>query len=280
MTTPDPGRGIGFLGGGHMGRALIAALLRSGVDPTRIVVAEPRIETARALATEFGVTTIAEGRELPARVEVIVLAVKPQDMTAALQPLRAGLAQHRPLLISVAAGLTLEQLRVWCGDPSLPLVRAMPNRPALEGVGATGLYAPASLDPHLCNRAIAILQTAGLVVRLEDEALMDVVTAVSGSGPAYFFRLAEALAAAGVAQGLPAEAAWQLARATLQGAGHMATPAADLGNLRESVTSKGGTTAAALEAFSAANLEGVVARAVEAAVHRSRELAAQAARGS
>ena len=280
MTIPDLGRGIGFLGGGHMGRALIAALLRRGFEPSRLLVAESHRDTARALIADFGIVTVDRSDELPGRVDSVVLAVKPQDLAAALQPLQSGLAQHRPLLISVAAGITLAQLQQWCGDESLPMVRAMPNRPAMTGFGATGLYAPSTLEPQLRQRAVAILETAGIVVPVEQEALLDVVTAVSGSGPAYFFRLAEALAAAGVAQGLPADAALRLARATLQGAGSMATPEADLVALRESVTSKGGTTAAALAAFSTLGFEQMVERAVEAAVQRGRDLATQANRGS
>jgi pyrroline-5-carboxylate reductase len=278
MTSPDLGRGIGFLGGGHMGRALIAALLRAGADRARIFVAEAQPATARALVADFGITVVAEAENLPRELDTLVLAVKPQDLSAAVQPLGAMMQRQQPLVISVAAGLTVAQLQQSCGA-AVPIVRAMPNRPAVYGVGATGLFAPPSLDANLRSRAAAILQTAGIVVWVEDETLMDVVTALSGSGPAYFFRLAEALAAAGEAYGLPAETAGRLARATLQGAGAMAGPEADLATLRESVTSKGGTTAAALAAFTAKDLESVVATAVEAAVNRGRELASQAARG-
>lgn len=278
MTSPDLGRGIGFLGGGHMGRALIAALLRAGADRARIFVAEAQAATARALVADFGITVVAQAENLPRELDTLVLAVKPQDLSAAVQPLGAMMQRQQPLVISVAAGLTVAQLQQSCGA-TVPIVRAMPNRPAVYGVGATGLFAPPSLDANLRARATAILQTAGIVVWVEDETLMDVVTALSGSGPAYFFRLAEALAAAGEAYGLPAETAGRLARATLQGAGAMAGPEADLATLRESVTSKGGTTAAALAAFTAKDFESVVATAVEAAVNRGRELASQAARG-
>lgn len=280
MTVPDIGRGIGFLGGGNMGRALISSLLRRGVEPKKILVTEAHAPAAAALCADFGVELVA-AHELPQRSDVIVLAVKPQDMAAALQPMRVGLAGHRPLVISVAAGLSVPQLQAWCSDDgTVPVVRAMPNRPALHGVGATGLYALPSLGERLRRQATAVMEAAGIVVWVEDESLMDVVTAISGSGPAYFFRLAEALAAAGTAQGLSPEAARQLATATLRGAGAMALPEAILAELRESVTSKGGTTAAALAAFTDRDLEGVVAAAVDAAVRRGRELALQAARGS
>lgn len=278
MTNPDLGRGIGFLGGGHMGRALIAALLRAGADRTRLFVAEAQPATARALVADFGITVVAQAENLPPALDTLVLAVKPQDLSSAVQPLVSMMTREQPLVISVAAGLTVAQLQQSCGA-TVPIVRAMPNRPAVYGVGATGVFAPPSLDANLRARATAIFETAGIVVWVEDETLMDVVTALSGSGPAYFFRLAEALAAAGEAHGLPTETAGHLARATLQGAGAMAGPEANLAALRESVTSKGGTTAAALAAFTAKDLESVVAAAVAAAVDRGRELASQTARG-
>ena len=278
MSSPDLGRGIGFLGGGNMGRALVAALLRSGSDRAHIQIAESHPDAARTLFADFGITATADAESFLGRIDTLVLAVKPQDMARALQPLRATLERHRPLVISVAAGLGVSQLQHWCGA-GVPVVRAMPNRPALDGAGATGLFAPPGVEPMLRQRAATILATAGLVVWVDDEALMDVVTAVSGSGPAYFFRFAEALAAAGVAGGLSPAAAMQLARATLQGAGKMAGPGADLAALRASVTSKGGTTAAALATFDDQGLERVVAAAVAAAVQRGRELAAEAGDG-
>jgi pyrroline-5-carboxylate reductase len=277
--TPEFGRAIGFLGGGNMGRALVAALLRSGVERARLRVAEPQDTTARALAADFGIVVTADAGAFLEDIDVLVLAIKPQDMAQVLQPLRATLQRLRPLVISVAAGLGTAQLQRWCGA-GVPLVRAMPNRPALDGAGATGLYAATTVDAAARQRAAAIMSTAGIVVWVDEEAQMDVVTAVSGSGPAYFFRFAEALAAAGSAQGLPPAVATQLARATLHGAGAMAVADADLAALRQSVTSRGGTTAAALAAFDSAGLERVVTAAVEAAVTRGRQLAAEAADGA
>ena len=198
-----------------------------------------------------------------------------------LQPLQSTLARRRPLLVSIAAGLTVARLRQAAAptsDPgtgaALSVVRAMPNRPAMLGLGATGLYAPPEVSAADRARAEALLAAAGTVAWIEDESLMDAVTAVSGSGPAYFFRLAEALAAAGRAQGLPAEIADRLAAATLVGAGALAAADPDLAALRASVTSRGGTTAAALAQFDADGLDRAVGRAVEAAVQRGRELAA------
>lgn len=278
-TPPDIGRGIGFLGGGHMGRALVAALRGAGVEPQRIIVFETQAEARESLQREFGVRVAADAAVHIASLDILVLAVKPQDMATALRPLQGVLAQHRPLVISVAAGLGTAQLTALCGG-QVPLVRAMPNRPALLGAGATGAYADPALEPVQRRRAEAVLAPAGCIVWVEDESLMDVVTAVSGSGPAYFFRMAEALAAAGVEQGLPPAAANELAVATLHGAGLMATRGADLAALRESVTSKGGTTAAALAEFTAQGLEQTVSAAVAVAVSRGRQMAAQYGTGS
>ena len=275
MTSARSER-FGFLGGGHMGRALVAALLRQGVDPARITVGEPDVARRAALASDLGVRATDDNTALVRSADLLVLAVKPQDMAAALQPLQPALAEHQPLLVSIAAGLTVAQLRRACGaaGAGLPLVRAMPNRPAMLGLGASGLYAPPDVSGADRARAEALLGAAGAVAWIDDESLMDAVTAVSGSGPAYFFRLAEALAAAGRAQGLPAAVAEQLAAATLAGAGAMAAADPDLASLRASVTSRGGTTAAALARFEADGLGPIVEKAVHAAVQRGRELAA------
>lgn len=278
MTAPDLGRGLGVLGGGHMGRALVEALLRRGANPSQIKIAEASATTAATLGRELGVEVVSDSRSLFPDIDTIILAVKPQDMARALQVLHPELERHRPLVISIAAGLSVTQLRGWCGA-EVAMVRAMPNRPALVGAGATGLYASPDIDATLRDRATALLGATGVVVWVEDEALMDVVTAVSGSGPAYFFRLAEALAAAGRQHGLPDSTALELARATLHGAGLLATSEADLAALRTSVTSPGGTTAAAIDSLERQGLDAVVAAAVSAAVGRGRELSAHADKG-
>lgn len=279
MTAVEAGQGIGVLGGGHMGRALLESLLRRGVERSRLYVAEGSEPVARRLAAELGVEVTSSARPWLAGIDTLILAVKPQDMNLAIAGLQPELKTRGPLVISVAAGLSVAQLQQWCGV-DVPIVRAMPNRPALAGVGATGLFTPPNIDAALRRRAVSILSAAGLVVEVDDEALMDVVTAVSGSGPAYFFLLAEAMAAAGKAQGLPRETALQLARATLQGAGVMASLDTDLGALSASVTSKGGTTAAALDSFKAQGFESMVAAAIAAAVHRGRELSEDSGKGS
>lgn len=271
------GRGIGFFGGGHMGRALIAALCRSGAPAHRIHVVDPVPELRESLAREYGIEVTADPSTFLYRIDVLVLAVKPQDMAAALGPWREALAISRPLVISVAAGLTVAQLEQICGS-TLDIVRAMPNRAATVGESASGLFVPPR-SAAATERAEAVLAAAGSVVRVQDEALLDLVTAISGSGPAYFFLLAEALATAGRAGGLDAATADKLATATLRGAGAMALPGSDLAALRESITSKGGTTAAALEVLRQRGWESIVAEAVSAAAQRSRELSARLSTG-
>lgn len=275
-AAPLAGATVGFLGGGHMGRALAAALCRSGHPPAAIVVGEPDAALRDALERDLGVRATADNLAMAEAADILVLAVKPQDMAAALRPLQATLARRQPLVVSIAAGLPVAQLRACCGSP-LPVVRAMPNRPALLGLGASGLYAPPDVPTAARVRAEAVLAAAGMVAWIDDEALMDAVTAVSGSGPAYFFRLAEALADAGRAQGLPATVAARLAAATLAGAGAMAAADTDLAGLRSAVTSRGGTTAAALATLEAGGIERLVADAVESATRRGRELARDAA---
>jgi len=207
--------------------------------------------------------------------EVIVLAVKPQLMRGAAASLAPRLCGGAPLLISVAAGITHASLTAWF-PAGTPIVRAMPNRPALLGLGATGLYAPASVGAVHRALAEAIMAAVGATIWVERESQMDTVTAVSGSGPAYFFLFMEAIEAAARERGLPPEVAHRLTLQTALGAATMAQRSSEpLATLREQVTSKAGTTAAALAVFDAADLRGIVAHAVAAADLRSAELAAE-----
>lgn len=263
------------LGAGNMGRALIGGLLRHGMRPEQITVAESK-EAARAeLSRELGVAATADNAAAIAKANLIVLAVKPQDAGAALAALAPGLQQRRPIVLSVAAGVRIQALQSWCGA-GVPVIRAMPNRPAFVGAGITGLFAPAEVDSGRRAIAAQIMQSVGEVVWVTTEEALDVVTALSGSGPAYFFLLAEAMMQAGVELGLPVDTARRLSIATLHGAGLLAQGSdGDLARLRAEVTSKGGTTEAALRTLQAADLNGLVSRAIAAAAARSRELAEQ-----
>jgi pyrroline-5-carboxylate reductase len=265
---------LAFIGGGNMAHALISGLTRRGLPGERVVVADPALEALRRLQADYAVRTAADNAGAVENAKVVILAVKPQLLrNVALQ-----IAPHlRPeaLVISIAAGIPHTALTRWLGG-HITVIRTMPNRPAFNGCGATALYAPASVGTQQRTLAQAIMAAVGITVWVEHESQLDTVTALSGSGPAYFFLLMEALEAAACARGLPAEVAHELTLQTALGAAQMAKQSLEpLATLREQVTSKGGTTAAALAVFEAAGLRAIVAHAVAAADLRSGELAAQ-----
>jgi len=263
------------LGAGNMGRALIGGLLRHGLRPEQITVGESREPARATLSREFGIAATADNAAAISNADVVVLAVKPHDAASVLAPLAPQLQRRRAVVLSVAAGIRTRAMQGWCGA-GVPVIRAMPNRPALVGAGATGLFAPAEVDPAHRALAAQIMQSVGEVVWVATEEALDAVTALSGSGPAYFFLLAEAMARAGVELGLPTDTARRLSIATLHGAGLLAQSSdGDLARLRAEVTSKGGTTEAALRTLQDAGFDELVGRAVEAAARRSRELAEQ-----
>ncbi len=265
---------ITFIGGGNMARSLIAGLIRQGVPATHIHVAEPVAALRESLAADFDVQVHDNAADAAAQGNTWLLAVKPQVLRDVCQSLQALAQANRPLVVSIAAGITSAQLERWLGG-NLPVVRAMPNTPALLGAGVTGLYATASVDAQQHARAEQVLASAGRTVWIDSESLMDSVTAVSGSGPAYVFLLAEAMEAAGIAQGLPAEAARTLVVQTLLGASRMLDEAGESpAELRRRVTSPNGTTQAAIESFQAGGFEALVDKALRAAQVRGQELSA------
>jgi pyrroline-5-carboxylate reductase len=266
---------ISFIGGGNMGRALIGGLLERGAPRDTLRVGEAYEPSRTALVRDFGVAVSAENAEIVAGADIVVLAVKPQDAGKVLVALQPIFQSKPPLVISIAAGIRIGDLETWCG-PGVPVVRSMPNRPALVGAGATGLFAPSTVSEEQRSLAENVMRAVGAVVWVQSEDALDVVTALSGSGPAYFFLLAELMMQAAVTLGLTPEAARTLAVETLHGAGKLAHASdGDLARLRAEVTSKGGTTAAAVSAFEGADLREIVARALTAATERGRELAAQ-----
>jgi pyrroline-5-carboxylate reductase len=266
---------LAFIGGGHMAAALISGLLKRGLPNDRCIVADPSAEQRRCLAEDYGIAATDDNAAAASSADIIVLAVKPQQMRAVALGLAPHLDASRPLLISVAAGIPHAALMRWIGR-NIAIVRAMPNRPALNGCGATGLYAPAQVSAAQRALAESVMAAVGATVWVDQESQMDTVTALSGSGPAYFFLFMEALEAAAEQRGLPREIAHRLTLETAFGAAQMARQSPDsLGVLREQVTSKGGTTAAALKVLEAAGLHVIVAQAVAAADHRSAELAAE-----
>ncbi|MEA9589925.1 pyrroline-5-carboxylate reductase [Xanthomonas sp. WHRI 10064A] len=281
MTLPTPpaplsttaGR-IAFIGGGNMARSLIAGLIRQGVPAASLRVAEPVEELRTGLSRDFGVQAVADARDAADGAATWVLAVKPQVMPSVCAQLAALAQAQQPLLLSIAAGITATQLQRWCGGDTA-VVRAMPNTPALLGAGVTGLYATARVSDAQRMQATQLLESAGVTVWIDDEAQMDAVTAVSGSGPAYVFLLAEAMEAAAQAQGLPADTARTLVLQTLLGASRMLTESGEAPQvLRGRVTSPNGTTQAAIETFQAGGFEALTARAIAAATERGRSLSA------
>ncbi|HQW81273.1 MAG TPA: pyrroline-5-carboxylate reductase [Pseudomonadota bacterium] len=270
MTT------LAFIGGGNMARALISGLIARGTDPRCIHVAEPMESTRYSLAAEFGVSVHRDSHEAARDADIIVLAVKPQVMATVCRDLADQVAARNPLLISIAAGIRLQNFYSWF-KPGARIVRCMPNTPALVGAGVTGLFADARVDASARSRAEAIMAAAGATVWIDDEALMDAVTAVSGSGPAYFFLLMESLIAAAERQGLTPAAARTLVLNTALGAARMAIAdgSDDPAILRQRVTSPGGTTQAALERLEAGGFRDLVDVAVVRATERGRELSNQ-----
>jgi len=266
---------IAFIGGGHMTTSLIGGLRSGGMPAGDITVADPVVGQLERLRHEFGVRGTHDNAAAASGADLVVLAVKPQDMATAARSLAAAAGDGRRVVVSIAAGIRLANLATWLGG-HVPVVRAMPNRPALIGAGITAACAGPGVSETERARGEWVLAAAGPVVWLDDESQMDAVTAVSGSGPAYFFLLIEAIEDAGVTLGLPRETARRLAVQTALGSARMAAEGTDPPELlREQVTSRGGTTAAALAVLESADLRGIFARAIDAAARRSAELADQ-----
>jgi pyrroline-5-carboxylate reductase len=261
---------IAFLGGGNMASALIGGLVAKGFDARSISVIEMSPAAREKLAEKFAVRVSTAPDAATQGSEVLVLAVKPQDMQSALASL-AGSVRDK-LVISIAAGITMDALSRWL-EGHRKLVRCMPNTPALVGAGITGLYALPEVNQDERNRAETILGAVGEVVWVDEERLLDPVTAVSGSGPAYVFWFIEQLAASGEKLGLPRHTAIKLALHTVLGAAKLAVSSENSpSELRKQVTSKGGTTEAALRVFDEEKLAERLMRAIEAASRRGAEL--------
>jgi pyrroline-5-carboxylate reductase len=264
---------ITFIGGGNMAVALIGGLKKQGFSAAGIQVVEPNESNRERLTAAFGVRCTPAIDAAALACEVIVLAVKPQVMREAVAPLTGKLAEQT--VVSIAAGVRATDLARWLGDYRR-IVRAMPNTPALIGAGITGLCADAGVDGEARDKAERILKAVGNVVWIADEAQMDAVTAVSGSGPAYVFYFIEAVEAAALNLGFDAAAARQLTIETFLGAARLAEQSHEsITTLRERVTSKGGTTEAALLTFGENSVAAGIERGVMAAARRGHELGNQ-----
>ena len=266
---------IAFIGAGNMARSLIGGLLSSGYDHTLIGATDPVAGQRDQIQQVFGIQTYADNNQLASTADILVLAVKPQSMRDVARGLAGSVQAHRPLLISIAAGITITSLQNWLGG-ELAIVRCMPNTPALIQSGMTGLYANAQVSADQKQAAQHILDAAGVTVWVETEELLDAVTALSGSGPAYFFLVMEAMEQAGANMGLDAGVARQLALNTALGAAKMALHSKESpAQLRAQVTSPGGTTERAIGILQQGGLEALFEQALQGARVRCRELSEQ-----
>ena len=269
MNSPQ----LAFIGAGNMASALIGGLVKQGFAAARIIASDPMPAMLDKLNAIAPVRRTSDNVEAIANADVVVLAVKPQVMKQVLQPLADILQQRRPLIISIAAGIEIASIEHWLGG-QLPIVRCMPNTPALVQLGATGLFANAAVSAAQREQADAILRSVGIALWVDSEAQLDAVTAVSGSGPAYFFMVMEAMQAAGEQLGLATDTAKLLTLQTALGAARMALDSdVDTAELRRRVTSPNGTTERAIASFEADDLRGIFARALTACRDRSEQLA-------
>jgi len=278
---------IGFIGGGNMATSLIGGILESGTAASDIIVIDPVAEQRTRLQSRFGIETADDSSRIES-CSVVILAVKPQVMKEVCQAIKPD---SDTLYISIAAGIPTGKLAQWLNDPvlndsgrddtrpdadsgQLAIIRCMPNTPALLQCGASGLYANEYTSEAQRDTALQILEAVGIAVWVDNEDLIDAVTAVSGSGPAYYFLMMEAMQQAGESLGLPAGVSRQLVLQTALGAARMAIEGDDdPATLRKKVTSKGGTTEQAINSFQSDGFEEIVRRALTAARDRGRTLA-------
>ncbi len=265
---------IAFIGAGNMASALFGGMIKQGYPADTILAADPN-PACLAQAAKLGVKTSSDNAAAIAFAEVVIVAVKPQVLMPVMHALRPQLRERRPLLISIAAGVTLDALQDWCGE-GLPIVRCMPNTPALVQTGATGLFANEQVNEQQKQQAQSILEAVGTAIWVDTEPQLDAVTAVSGSGPAYFFLVMEAMQQAGVDLGLSPAVAEQLTLQTALGAARMALASdVDVAELRRRVTSPGGTTEQAINTFEQGGLKDLFAHAMADCARRSVELAGE-----
>lgn len=262
-----------FIGAGNMASSIIGGLVSHGYPADLITATDLNNEQLEQLAQQTGINTSTDNNAAATNADAIILAVKPQIMEAVTSPLKPVIANNKPLIISIAAGITASNLLDWMGA-DLPVIRTMPNTPALVQTGATGLYANSAVSASQKALADTVFSAIGLASWFDQEADLDAVVAISGSGPAYFFMLMEAMEQAGVKLGLSAESARELTLQTALGAARLAQ-ASDVSpaELRRRVTSPGGTTEQAVRCFEEGGLHELVDTALQAASKRSKELA-------
>ncbi|MBR9904415.1 MAG: pyrroline-5-carboxylate reductase [Gammaproteobacteria bacterium] len=264
---------ITFIGAGNMASAIIGGLIDSGVEPSTITATAPNDCELAAIKQRLGINTDTDNNAAVSESDVVVLAVKPQIMRGVCEALRDSVQRQQPLVISIAAGLDADTIDQWLGGQNA-MVRCMPNTPSLVGYGASGLYANAKVSDAQRNVATQLMEAVGIVEWVEKEALLDAVTAVSGSAPAYFFLMFEAMEEAAVKLGLPAATARRLAIQTALGAATMAQQSdKDPATLKQNVMSPGGTTERAIQHMEEAQLRTTIADAMQACADRAQAMA-------
>jgi len=260
-----------FIGGGNMASCLIGGMLANGFSSEDILVSEPNADSRQRIEATHGISTTGDNGAAVSTADIVVLAVKPQVMGAVAAPLADSLT-HNPIVVSIAAGIPVSALENWMGD-SLTIVRAMPNTPAMVQAGATGLFASKALNVNQKSTIEGIFNAVGYACWVNKEGDIDAVTAVSGSGPAYFFLIYEAMQKVGEELGLDAETSAQLTLNTALGAAKLALHSDQKPEvLRKQVTSPGGTTQAAIESFQAQDIENVFRTAMSGALNRAQEM--------
>ena len=262
---------IVFIGGGNMASCIIGGMVAEGFEPSDITVSVPTQSSRDRLAAGFGILVTDNNRSAVANADVVVLAVKPQIFQSVAEDLATAIPT-KAVVVSVAAGISIESMHTWLGD-SIAIVRAMPNTPSLVRVGATGLYANQATDTSQQEIVRAMFEAVGYCCWVDTEAQINAVIAVSGSGPAYFFRILEIMQSVGQELGLSEDVARQLASQTALGAAQMAK-SSDLSpaQLRKQVTSPGGTTERALSSFQQDNLDAIFRKAMKSAVTRAEQM--------
>lgn len=264
---------IAIIGSGHMGTSLAGGLIAKGYSPVKIWMTDPDPDKLAEVKKQFGIQTSTDNKQAAMAANVIILAVKPQLIATVCEQLAEIVHQNQALIISVAAGIREASLQTWLGD-NVAIVRSMPNMPALIGCGASALYANTFVSSHQHEIAESILRAVGVIVWLDNEKMMDTVTALSGSGPAYFFLIMECLQNAAEELGLPKDISRLLTIQTALGSARLAIESEKtLSELRHQVTSPGGTTERAIRVLEETNIRHFFTKAVTAAKNRSEELA-------
>ena len=263
---------IGFIGGGNMARSLIGGLVSDGYPASNIIVSDLDADKLTELSDKFGIANTQDSGELAANVDILVMAVKPQHIKVVCEGIKPAVQTKSPVIVSIAAGIRVSALARWLGN-ALAVVRCMPNTPALVKTGATGLYANEHVSDDQKDAVESLLRAVGITVWVSGEDKLDTVTALSGSGPAYFFLMMEALEAAAIEAGLDQKTAQLLTQETALGAAKMALESSEsAGVLRQRVTSPGGTTERAISIMQERDLATIYKEAVLAAKQRSVEL--------